>query len=89
MGLGKTVQAIALVKHLFTTEIKPVMIIVPVSTLFNWAAEFERFAPDVQFVIHRGADRIADPESFKRPMVVLTSYHTMRNDIKLFDQVEF
>mgnify|MGYP003320650648 CR=1 FL=1 len=57
MGLGKTVQTIAYLASTFeaeggkeTLEQKPHLVIVPASTLDNWAAELRRFA--------RGRNRI-------------------------------
>lgn len=48
MGLGKTIQVIALICHLLEKNVRgPFLIIGPLSTLPNWAIEFERFAPQV------------------------------------------
>jgi DNA helicase INO80 len=46
MGLGKTVQIIALLSHLAENGIwGPFLIVSPSTTLHNWQQEFERFAP--------------------------------------------
>ena len=48
MGLGKTIQCIALVAHLIEQRIEgPFLIVAPLSTVPNWIAEFRRFAPKV------------------------------------------
>ena len=52
MGLGKTVQTIALLAHLVEQGLAgPFLIIGPLSTVSNWMAELQRFAPKVCFVL--------------------------------------
>ncbi|KAI4598573.1 hypothetical protein KJ359_002986 [Pestalotiopsis sp. 9143b] len=78
MGLGKTCQVISLISHLVETqpEAKPHLIMVPPSTLENWANEFERFAPSIALHIYAGNDRRDyDPHDIAQEHdVVLTSY---------------
>merc|ERR1719223_2551080 len=47
MGLGKTVQTIALLLHLqeYKDNVGPHLIVAPKSCLSNWEAEFSKFAP--------------------------------------------
>ena len=48
MGLGKTIQCISFLSFLIDKGIKgPFLIVVPLSTLTNWAREFETFAPGI------------------------------------------
>ena len=48
MGLGKTIQCIASVAHLVKMKVPgPFLIVVPLSTLPNWVAEFKKFTPNV------------------------------------------
>ena len=48
MGLGKTIQCIAMICYLIEMEVVgPYLIIGPLSTLPNWISEFKRFAPEV------------------------------------------
>ncbi|KAA0188946.1 hypothetical protein HAZT_HAZT003560 [Hyalella azteca] len=49
MGLGKTIQTIALLTYLIETKKNngPYLIIVPLSTMSNWALEFNKWAPSV------------------------------------------
>lgn len=56
MGLGKTCQVISFVSHLVHTNpsAKPNVIVVPPSTLENWANEFMRFAPGVNVHLYQG-----------------------------------
>lgn len=90
MGLGKTVQTIALIQSLRAKRMSgPVLIVVPVSTLFNWEAEFAVFAPSVKCLIHRGSERHREAAQLTEQKVILTSYHTLRNDIELFSSIVF
>ncbi|TFK68179.1 hypothetical protein BDN72DRAFT_769633 [Pluteus cervinus] len=81
MGLGKTLQTIsflAYLKHQRDTA-GPHLIVVPKSTLQNWAREFERWAPDFSVALLAGskderAEIIASrllPQDFE---VCVTSY---------------
>lgn len=50
MGLGKTVQVIAMMCHLIATQGAgpPFLIAAPASVLPNWAAELARWAPKLR-----------------------------------------
>ena len=53
MGLGKTIQVLAL---LTAQRGKPSLLVAPASLLANWAAEVEKFAPDLKItVVHPSA----------------------------------
>ncbi|KAJ7126515.1 P-loop containing nucleoside triphosphate hydrolase protein [Mycena crocata] len=81
MGLGKTLQTISFLSYLkFHREINgPHLIVVPKSTLQNWAREFGRWSPEFSVVLLTGtkeerAEIIADrliPQDFE---VCITSY---------------
>ncbi|KAF8551112.1 hypothetical protein OG21DRAFT_1445699 [Imleria badia] len=81
MGLGKTLQTIAFLSYLrhYRDVHGPHLIVVPKSTLQNWAREFERWTPDVNVVVLTGtkeerAEIIANrliPQDFD---VCVTSY---------------
>ncbi|ROT35462.1 SNF2 family domain-containing protein [Sodiomyces alkalinus F11] len=86
MGLGKTCQVISLVAHFVESYDEdrdavrpwPNLVVVPPSTLSNWEAEFEKFAPDLSVLVYQGPRRqdiaeemLSDPEQYH---VVLTSY---------------
>ncbi|XP_013928026.1 PREDICTED: transcription activator BRG1-like [Thamnophis sirtalis] len=55
MGLGKTIQTIALITYLMEHKRinGPFLIIVPLSTLSNWAYEFDKWAPSVVKVSYK------------------------------------
>jgi hypothetical protein len=50
MGLGKTLQTLALLSHAKSASEKPFLIVAPTSVLANWAAEAQRFTPDLKVV---------------------------------------
>ncbi|XP_070563985.1 probable global transcription activator SNF2L2 [Ptychodera flava] len=60
MGLGKTIQTIALVTHLMEKKRVngPFLIIVPLSTLSNWAMEFDKWAPSVVRIAYKGSPTV-------------------------------
>ena len=56
MGLGKTIQTIALLTYLmeFKNNNGPFLIVVPLSTLSNWVNELNRWAPSMLKVVYKG-----------------------------------
>ncbi len=95
MGLGKSVQAIALLLREQSERDGlpgPTLLICPTSLLGNWRREFARFAPTLRTFIHYGSDR-PRYESFPTVVshydVVLTSYTLTRRDIDLFETVNW
>ncbi len=89
MGLGKTLQALALIcLELEQNPNRPNLVIAPTTLLFNWKAEIEKFAPELDYFIHHG-QRYDSPEDFKNHQVVLTSYGIAVNDIALLDKIDF
>lgn len=55
MGLGKTVQSVAFLKSLFVDGAKkPMLVVVPLSTISNWQREFSIWAPDLNIVMYKG-----------------------------------
>lgn len=52
MGLGKTIQCIALFAHFYAKGVSgPFLVIAPLSTLPNWLSEVRRFTPDVYIAL--------------------------------------
>ena len=93
MGLGKTVQTIAFLCHMRGKGIMgPFMVLGPLSTLPNWVAEFERWAPDFPVVLYHGskderasirATRLRGGNKIGATFpVVVTSYEIAIADIK-------
>ena len=89
MGLGKTIQVLSLllilkqestVQRTPTPTRAPSVLVAPASLLANWAAEIERFAPSLRFLIaHPSAASAADlkamtSETLGAVDLVITSY---------------
>lgn len=82
MGLGKTVQTLA---HILAEKRagrldRPALVIGPTSTLPNWEAEIERFAPELRVLKLHGPDRKADFANIPNFDIVLTSYPLLARD---------
>ena len=92
MGVGKTAQVLALLdgrRELRATEnpVRPSLVVVPKSLVFNWKAEAARFTPQLRVLDYTGLGRSGD--SFDNCDIVLTTYGTMRRDILALKEVEF
>mgnify|MGYP000843894745 FL=1 len=76
---------------LFGRESSPAtsLIIVPASLCHNWHNEIRRFCPSMKTLIHYGATRHRSASHFTGYDIVLSSYHTVRQDIELFTRVCF
>lgn len=81
MGLGKTIQLIALL----VSRPGPFLVVCPTSVVGNWEREIKRFAPNLTVHRHHGPERTLDLETLEG--VVVTSYGTLRRDAELLSQV--
>ncbi len=85
MGLGKTIQILALllIQKRRSAECKPSLLVAPASLLANWAAEIERFAPDLNAqIVHPSAMPAEDlnqmmVEGLSGLDLVITSYGSL------------
>lgn len=59
MGLGKTISACAFISSLYVEfKVKnPCLVLVPLSTMPNWSAEFALWAPDLNVVEYHGSSK--------------------------------
>jgi len=90
MGLGKTVQVLSFLQNLKSCAKKQTsLIIVPRSLLFNWQEEVIKFTPDLSVYIHRGINRKTPGKHFFNYNLILTTYGTLRRDIKDFKNIQF
>ena len=60
MGLGKTIQTIALFAYLMEKKgvNGPHLVVVPLSTMFNWCMEFRKWAPGIIFIDYKGDPQV-------------------------------
>jgi SNF2 family DNA or RNA helicase len=84
MGLGKTIQVMAFLSTLSLSM--PVLIVMPVSLLFHWKREFEKFLPSLNVYLHWGENRL---QEIKDQQVILTSYTQLRIDRLLWESSDF
>ncbi len=86
MGLGKTIQVLSLLlvlKREQAEALRPSLLVAPASLLANWAAECERFAPGLRFLIaHPSAMPLAELRALDESRLagvdlVITSYGTL------------
>ena len=76
---------------MFATEsqVPTSLIVVPASIIQNWVNEIERFAPSLKVMAHAGIGRKRDTSDFRYFDVVVSSYHTVRQDIEFLAEYAF
>ncbi|HTN05170.1 DEAD/DEAH box helicase [Agriterribacter sp.] len=90
MGLGKTVQALSFLQfYRDTRHSLKAIVVCPTTLMFNWENEIKKFTPDLTYHIHHGADRGRDKEGFNAYNILITTYGTLRSDIKLLTEIPF
>jgi non-specific serine/threonine protein kinase len=52
--------------------------------MFNWQNEIKKFTPDLSFYVHHGGGRMRDDLGEKKADVIITTYGTLRSDVKEF-----
>ncbi len=90
MGLGKTVQTLAFFQH-YKNAHKDVkfMVVCPTTLMYNWENEIKKFTPELTHVIHHGPKRNVNPGAYDKFDIIITTYGTMRSDIKAFKEIPF
>ena len=88
MGLGKTVQALSLLQYYFETNgALKALVVCPTTLIYNWEAEIKKFTPSLEYYIHHGNLRVRDIQEISKHHIIITTYGTLRSDIKLFVQL--
>lgn len=77
MGLGKTVQTISFLERLVEdyNVFGPFLVVVPLSTLPNWAKEFQKWAPRMNVIMYCG-------NGASRKVIQQYEFHGQSNKIK-------
>lgn len=89
MGLGKTIQTLAYLYHLKQQKEKDgikfsALVVCPTSLLYNWENEIRKFTPGMTYFIHHGAGRDIHKIASGTADIIITTYGTLRSDIKYF-----
>ena len=90
MGLGKTIQALSsLQRFRDNNESMTAIVVCPTTLMFNWENEIKKFTPKLTYRIHHGGERIRDKKIFVDHDVIITTYGTLRSDIKFMLETNF
>eukprot|EP00047_Mylnosiga_fluctuans_P018667 m.73699 g.73699 ORF g.73699 m.73699 type:complete len:876 (+) comp7737_c0_seq4:43-2670(+) len=81
MGMGKTIQTIAL---LLSRPMRPTLVICPTVALLQWRAEIHKHTtPDaLSVLVYHGGDRTRDVDELQSIDVVLTTYAVVESDFR-------
>jgi superfamily II DNA or RNA helicase len=90
MGLGKTVQALSFLQHFYETNDgnMKALVVCPTTLIYNWENEIKKFTPSLEYYIHHGSLRSRQLDELLKHHVIITTYGTLRSDIKLFTQIK-
>ena len=88
MGLGKTLQAIAFLSSQLQDDSR-VLILAPSGLIYNWADEFEKFAPNLDVAVVHGLKPHREAILVENHQIYLTSYATFRQDSDSYKQMSF
>jgi non-specific serine/threonine protein kinase len=90
MGLGKTVQALSYLHYFREHNGKlNALVVCPTTLMFNWENEIRKFTPSLTYKIHHGADRAKGKGAFENTEIIITTYGTLRSDIKMLVEIPF
>ncbi len=65
------------------------LVVVPASLVHNWIRECTRFAPDFKVCAHVGNQRNKELSNFEYYDVIVSTYHTVRQDIEQLSKYHF
>jgi len=65
------------------------LIVAPASLMHNWKSEINRFAPGIKVFTHTGSQRNRELSNFAYYDIILSTYHTVRQDIAILSTYQF
>ncbi|HLN56252.1 MAG TPA: DEAD/DEAH box helicase [Bacteroidales bacterium] len=65
------------------------LLVVPASLVYNWENEISRFAPGMKVYSYKGIQRRKTNSYFHEFDIILSSYHTVRQDIEIMSAFRF
>ncbi len=92
MGLGKTIQLIALLlqERQKNEALGPTLIFCPMSVVGNWKRELERFASELNVLVHHGPERLTGDTFVKKAResdAIITTYALGHRDLETLRKV--
>ena len=88
MGLGKTLQTIAFLSSQVQADTS-VLILAPSGLIYNWADEFQKFAPDLDVAVVHGLKSHRGSILAENHQIYVTSYATFRQDSEIYRDLSF
>ena len=88
MGLGKTLQTIAFLSSQVQADTS-VLILAPSGLIYNWADEFQKFAPDLDVAVVHGLKSHRESILAENHQIYVTSYATFRQDCEIYRDLSF
>ncbi len=90
MGLGKTIQALSFIQHIKETKGSlKTLVVCPTTLMYNWENEIKKFTDSLTYYIHHGGIRDKNMVSKPQADIIITTYGTLRSDIKSFVEPDF
>jgi superfamily II DNA or RNA helicase len=92
MGLGKTIQLLALLQRDMEAGIRPTLLVCPMSLVGNWQREGATFAPKLRVHVHHGAERVRGKrfaEAVAGADLVITTYSLAARDSAALAKIEW
>jgi superfamily II DNA or RNA helicase len=90
MGLGKTVQALSYLSHFHKDNGRlRALVVCPTTLMYNWENEIKKFTPELTHLVHHGGTRAREASLFEGCNIVITTYGTLRSDIKWLIGINF
>ena len=91
MGLGKSLQTIKYIeKRIKEDSARKFIIVVPTSLIYNWENEFNKFAPQLKFiVVNENREKREKTIIDNQYDIYITTYGLIRQDIELYKKYDF
>ncbi|MDE6476543.1 MAG: SNF2 helicase associated domain-containing protein, partial [Erysipelotrichaceae bacterium] len=92
MGIGKTLQIIALLESEYQTKTKlPSIVVCPSSLILNWGHELDKFSKHIRYCIINGTSkqRQHQIEKCHQYHLIITSYDYLKRDITEYASTSF
>jgi superfamily II DNA or RNA helicase len=70
-------------------QVRPSLVVVPRSLIFNWQQEAMKFTPKLRLLTHTGGERTKGSEHFDDYDLILTTYGILRRDALDFKDAQF